>query len=180
MRIVLPFAVAAAALTLAAGAGAASPAQMSRHDRDLVRFFDHHPRLARTPAGARELRRIIGHLETTIRTLQTARVSACGTASASACAWYEDGATQCEVSHEGGFTSLSPDGKYAGRFQSDYSFETETAFGRMMESRYGRANRWPIGAQIDHAFEVWSYSGWSRWPPYYRYGCSAFRGGTYR
>lgn len=103
----------------------------------------------------------------------------CVGATAAACAWYFDGATQCEVAHEGGFTSVSPDGTYHGRFQMDHSFQTETTFGAQMEARYGEADRWPHGAQIQHAFEVWSYSGWGRWPPYYKYGCSSYHGGAY-
>lgn len=82
--------------------------------------------------------------------------------------WYYSPATQCEVSHEGGWTSFG-DGSHAGRFQMDYSFETETAFGRAAERRWGRAYNWPHWAQVKHAFEVWLYAGWHRWPPYYVY-----------
>lgn len=100
-------------------------------------------------------------------------------ASRAACSWYADGATQCEVAHEGGWTSVSAGGFYHGRFQMDYGFETRTAFGRTMERRYGRASRWPPDAQILHAYEVWRRSGWAPWPPYYRYGCSAYAGRSY-
>lgn len=97
-----------------------------------------------------------------------------------ACSWYEDGATQCETDHEGGWTSVDPSGTYAGRFQSDYGFETGTAFGAQMENEYGRASNWPSWAQIQHAYEMWLALGWRPWPPYYRFGCSSYHGGTYR
>lgn len=86
-------------------------------------------------------------------------------------AWYQTRDTQCVVNHEGGWTSpsISPPGMYAGRFQMDYSFERETAFGRKMSDRHGRAWNWPPWAQVFHAYEVWSYSSWSRWPTYARY-----------
>lgn len=103
-----------------------------------------------------------------------------GGASQEACAWYFDGATQCEVSYEGGWTSVSPDGTYAGRFQMDSSFEAETTFGAAMQRALGRANNWPSWAQIQHAYEVWSYAGWGRWPPYYVHGCSAYAGGSFQ
>lgn len=112
-----------------------------------------------------------------VRRLQA--VPSCGAQTEAACAWYADGATQCEVSHEGGFTSMSGDGVYAGRFQMDSSFETATSFGRSMESRYGRAANWPPGAQIEQAYEEFQLRGWNPWPPYYRYGCSAYQGGSY-
>lgn len=94
-------------------------------------------------------------------------------------AWYADGATQCEVSHEGAFTSVSPDGIYAGRFQMDSAFEASTPFGAQMQRQFGRASHWPEAAQIHHAYEVWLSRGWSPWPPYYVYGCSRYHGRSY-
>lgn len=87
--------------------------------------------------------------------------------------WYNRSDTRCVVDHEGGWKSRSidPPDVYAGRFQMDYSFERETAFGRKMYDRYGRAWNWPPAAQVLHAYEVWLYAGWSRWPTYARY-CS--------
>jgi hypothetical protein len=102
----------------------------------------------------------------------------CGGASAAACAWYLDGATQCEVSHEGGFTTDS-NPTYKGRFQMDYGFETSTAFGKQMEALYGRASHWPASAQIDHAYEVWLSRGWGPWPPYYKFGCASYAGRSF-
>lgn len=51
----------------------------------------------------------------------------------------------------------------------DRSFETETAYGRWAERRWGRASSWPPIVQVRHAYEVWLYAGWSRWPTYRRY-----------
>lgn len=96
-----------------------------------------------------------------------------------AAAWYARGDTQCEVAHEGGFRSVSPGGKYHGRFQMDSSFEAETKYGAAAQRRWGRASNWPAYVQINHAFEVWSYAGWSRWPPYYKFGCAAYIGRSY-
>lgn len=103
----------------------------------------------------------------------------CGAPTFAACSWYARGDTQCEVSHEGAFTSVSPDGTYAGRFQMDAQFERGSSLGRAMQARYGRANNWPAGAQIEHAYEVWTARGWSPWPPYYKYGCAAYIGRSY-
>jgi len=85
-------------------------------------------------------------------------------------AWYYRWDTQCVVNHEGGWTSVNPSGYY-GRFQMDVSFQKETAFGRRSYNRWGTANHWPPWAQVYHAYEVWRYAGWSRWPTYRRY-CS--------
>lgn len=102
----------------------------------------------------------------------------CVGASRVACVWYIDGATQCEVSHEGSWTSDS-NPPYAGKFQSDQQFEMSTAFGRAMEHLYGRASNWPSGAQIQHAFEEFLVRGWGPWPPYSKYGCAAWHGRSY-
>jgi hypothetical protein len=83
-------------------------------------------------------------------------------------AWYRTSTTQCVCDHEGGWRTDS-NYPYAGRFQMDPSFERETAFGARMQRKYGRANNWPPWAQVFHAFEVWSYAGWSRWPTYAKY-----------
>ena len=64
MRVALPILL---ALALAASA-AASP--ISKHDRDVVRFFQHHPRLARTPAGGQALAALLPRV---IRALQAAQ-----------------------------------------------------------------------------------------------------------
>lgn len=102
----------------------------------------------------------------------------CQGASAAACEWYFDGATQCEVSHEGWFTTDS-NSPYAGRFQMDETFERGTTLGKAMQARYGRASHWPPWAQIEHAYEVWTVRGWGPWPPYYNYGCARWKGGTF-
>lgn len=110
----------------------------------------------------------------------------CTGATRAACDWYFDGATQCEVAHEGGFTTDS-NWPFAGRFQMDESFEKATDpswvmpsdYGLRMHERYGRANNWPHGAQIEHAYGQFLLRGWGPWPPYTKYGCSAYHGGTY-
>ena len=86
--------------------------------------------------------------------------------------WYRRSDTQCVVtaeSKDNTWTAVSSDGTYRGRFQMDYSFETETPYGRWAERRWGRSDNWPPIVQIIHALEVWLYAGWSRWPTYYRY-----------
>jgi hypothetical protein len=85
-------------------------------------------------------------------------------------AWYRSSATQCVVNHEGGWTSVNPAGYY-GRFQMDVSFQNETAYGRAAYRRWGTANNWPPLVQVRHAYSIWLYAGWSRWPTYARY-CS--------
>lgn len=102
-----------------------------------------------------------------------------GGATRQACEWYFDGATQCEVSHEGGWTTDS-NWPYAGRFQMDQGFETSgDELGPQMERLYGRASHWPSWAQIQHAYNLWLNRGWNPWPPYYRYGCSYWHDRSY-
>ena len=43
------------AFVLMAFCSVASAAGITRHDRDVIRFFQHHPKLARTPAGGAAL-----------------------------------------------------------------------------------------------------------------------------
>lgn len=102
------------------------------------------------------------------------RMTQCYGAAPSACAWYLRGDTQCEVRHEGAFWSVSPGGKYAGRFQMDSDFERSNAYGAAAQRRWGRANLWPPGVQINHAYMVWLKRGWHPWPPYYRFGCARY------
>lgn len=83
-------------------------------------------------------------------------------------AWYKSRATQCVVAHEGGWTSVNPAGYY-GRFQMDRAFQRETAYGRRAMRRWGLAHRWPPRVQVHHAWTIWRYAGWSRWPTYARY-----------
>jgi hypothetical protein len=89
----------------------------------------------------------------------------------SAWAWYYTRDTQCVVNEEGAWNSPSndPPGMYAGRFQMDEAFEKETTFGRTMSDRYGRAWNWPPWVQVYHAWTIWKYAGWSRWPTYAKY-----------
>lgn len=64
------------ALALTAAAGAQStPQQAAQHDRQVIAFFLHHPRLAATPAGQLELWRILHRLSVQLRSLQAARAA---------------------------------------------------------------------------------------------------------
>lgn len=176
-----------------------------RHSRNVVAFFarrgwmaaPRHP-TCRTVTGERRravcrtaraqvrhhrwLLRVAGRrLEARLAAAERARIARefGGAVWPAAAAWYARGDTQCEVDHEGGFESVSPDGTYAGRFQMDRFFERETPYGARAQARWGRANNWPPYVQINHAWEVWSYAGWSRWPPYRRFGCAAYIGRSY-
>lgn len=60
------------ALALPTVASATTPSS-AKHDRDVIRFFLHHPRLAAKPAGQRALWRILHRLTEQIRTLQAVR-----------------------------------------------------------------------------------------------------------
>lgn len=50
---------AAALLATSAGATAGHHHGITKHDRDVIRFFQHHPRLARTAAGGKALARVL-------------------------------------------------------------------------------------------------------------------------
>lgn len=65
-------AVAATALLLAAPASSSTPSHVTRHDRQVIRFFAHHPRLAHTPAGQRALWKLMGHVADAVRSMQSA------------------------------------------------------------------------------------------------------------
>jgi hypothetical protein len=69
VRSVVLVAAAVAALWLTALAGASSGHGITKHDRDVVRFFQHHPRLVRTPAGAAALASVLPDV---VRSLQAA------------------------------------------------------------------------------------------------------------
>jgi hypothetical protein len=60
----------------AVGAATGHTAQagtITKHDRDVIRFFKHHPKLAATPAGGRALAKTLPHV---IRSLQVADAEA--------------------------------------------------------------------------------------------------------
>lgn len=73
MRFVFLTAAAVAAMSLTAPAGATGTSRITLHDRHVIRFFQHHPWLARTPAGAAVLARVLPRV---IRSLQAADVAA--------------------------------------------------------------------------------------------------------
>ena len=76
--------------------------------------------------------------------------------------WAESSAGRCVSSREGGLTSLSPGGTYAGKWQMDASFER--AYGAYFVKRWGRAYNWPEWAQDVAAYRGYSARGWWPWP----------------
>jgi hypothetical protein len=72
LRGYVPLIVILALLALSSPA-LASP--ISRHDRDVIRFFQHHPRQAATPAGSAALLKASGHLLAAVRSLQSTAAS---------------------------------------------------------------------------------------------------------
>lgn len=68
-------AAAVAAVLLTATASSAPPHHsITQHDRQVIRFFNHHPRLAHTRAGEHALWQVVGHVADALRSLQTAYV----------------------------------------------------------------------------------------------------------
>jgi hypothetical protein len=62
------------ALSLAlAPAAQTAPPPSAQHDRNVIRFFLHHPKLAHTPNGERALWTVLAHLTEQLRSLQSAR-----------------------------------------------------------------------------------------------------------
>lgn len=72
MKLLLLTAAAVAVMILAAPAGASG---ITKHDRDVLRFFQHHPRLASTPTGGRVLSKLLPRLAAELRSLQAARAA---------------------------------------------------------------------------------------------------------
>lgn len=108
MKLLVTVAAAAAAATaLAASAGAASGNETTRHDRNVIRFFQHHPELARTPAGVKALWQVMSHLEQVVRSLQAVR--------AAAAAWPAHRALwECIHGGEGDWDAATGNGYYGG------------------------------------------------------------------
>ena len=76
--------------------------------------------------------------------------------------WAESSAGRCVSSKEGGLTSLSPGGTYAGKWQMDTGFER--TYGGWYAYRWGRAYSWPEWAQDVAAYRGYTARGWSPWP----------------
>lgn len=108
-HLLLANAVVAAALVIATSAGAA-PRQgtttLTKHDRDVIRFFTHHPKLAATARGQMELWRILGHVVQQVRTMQSARVARHSLYPPHHKLWL------CISRYEGSPTSVNPNGHY--------------------------------------------------------------------
>lgn len=49
--------------------------KITKHDQQVLRFFQHHPRLARTAAGGKALSRVLPRVVGEIRTLEDARAA---------------------------------------------------------------------------------------------------------
>lgn len=69
MRFLILTAAAVAALALTAPAGATGH-KLTRHDRQLIRFFENHPRAANTPTGGRILSHLLPRVLSELRALQ--------------------------------------------------------------------------------------------------------------
>lgn len=74
-RFVLTAVAATAFLFFAAPAGASGLPHLTKHDRDVIKFFQHHPKQAATPAGGRALAKILDRAVETIRSLQAAKTA---------------------------------------------------------------------------------------------------------
>jgi len=103
-------AAAAAALVLAASAGASGVQGITKHDRDVIRFFEHHPRLAATPAGGRALAHLLPRVVTEIRSLQAAKAADAIPAGICASCW--DAVASCESG--GNWSEVTGNGFYWG------------------------------------------------------------------
>ena len=63
------------ALILSTSSHEATPSSSITHAQQVIRFFDHHPRLATTPAGAHAVLRAAHTLDRAVRSLQSARAA---------------------------------------------------------------------------------------------------------
>lgn len=127
-------------------------ADPGKHDRDVIRFFTNHPRLALTPAGQRELWRILRRMSAQVRTLQSARSVERD--------WRWD-AFQCIHRYEGAWNSNTGNGYYGG-LQMDWSFMS--AYGAEYLARWGTADHWPESVQITVAIRAHETRGFDPWP----------------
>lgn len=95
-------------LTASLASGQQAPSKPHiKHDRDVIRFFTSHPRLASTPAGERELWLILGHVVSQLkRSLQSIHVEPSS--------WLKQAA--CIRSHEGTWADNTGNGYY-GAYQ---------------------------------------------------------------
>lgn len=78
-----------------------------KHDRDIIRFFVNHPKLAVTTAGQKELWRVLGRVSDRLRSLQAAR-KAKAAQPAHMPLWL------CIHAGEGSWTAATGNGYYGG------------------------------------------------------------------
>lgn len=74
--------------------------------------------------------------------------------------WASGAMATCIRQHEGGYTSVNPNGHY-GAYQADASFEM--AYNPTAVSRYGHANRWPPREQHLMGYHGWQARGYQPW-----------------
>lgn len=60
---------------LVAPAGASGQHGLTRHERQVIQFFQHHPRQAATPAGGRILSHLLPKMVSQLRSLESARLA---------------------------------------------------------------------------------------------------------
>lgn len=143
------------ALALPALATAATPAQ---HDAAVISFFRHHPKLAATKAGQREMWLVLAHLSTQLRSLQVERAKPKSNYDEARLAIYATFGTyadqamrvaQCESRYD----PKAQNGQYRGLFQ----------FGDWAQTTYGFGPSWLEQAQA--AFRYFKASGyrWTGW-----------------
>lgn len=67
-----PLAVCCGAALVCSGVSAAQTTKptLTRHDKQVIRFFHHHPRLARTAAGGKALAAVLPHVVEALRSLE--------------------------------------------------------------------------------------------------------------
>lgn len=130
----------------------------AKRDAQILRFFQTHPRLARTPAGQREivaaLTRRIQRLEHKVRSLQAAK------AARTPPGWWLEQAA-CIRAHEGAWTSNTGNGFY-GAYQ--FLLSTWQSVGGE-----GYPHQASEEEQNYRAWVLWQRSGWAPWPNTARY-----------
>lgn len=109
MRSLLLTAAAVAAIAWTASAGATGQHGITKHDRQVIQFFKHHPRLAATPAGGRVLSKLLPRL--------TAELDKARALQAAATAWPVHHALWVCINRyesRGNWAGVNPNGHYGG------------------------------------------------------------------
>ena len=157
------------ALVVASAASGATPAQLHsrmrrqvstlHRDRGTVRFFRHHPRLARTPAGRQALRFARAEIGWTTRELAQTRAALTPRPALPSSLV---GAFACIHHGEGAWDANTGNGYYGG-LQMDKPFQSR--YGSDFVRRWGTADNWPVWAQMTAAARAYeSGRGFYPWP----------------